>query len=100
MATAQRQEPKATPAPILEETFGFAATQILATAIDLELFTHLAKGVNTVEALARATACSPHGDGLALPAARPSSLPSTSHSHTSASQRGYDVRVQFQPALA
>jgi ubiquinone/menaquinone biosynthesis C-methylase UbiE len=61
MATAQQRVPEVTPAPILEATFGFAATQILATAIDLDLFTHLVKGVNTVEVLARATACSPRG---------------------------------------
>jgi SAM-dependent methyltransferase len=61
MATAQLQASQVTPAPILEATFGFAANQILLSAIDLDLFTHLANGANTVEALARATACSPRG---------------------------------------
>jgi ubiquinone/menaquinone biosynthesis C-methylase UbiE len=61
MATAQLQETQVTPAPILEATFGFAANQILLSAIDLDLFTHLANGANTVETLARATSCSPRG---------------------------------------
>jgi ubiquinone/menaquinone biosynthesis C-methylase UbiE len=61
MATAQLQATQVTPAPVLEATFGFAANQILLTSIDLDLFTHLARGTNTVPALARATACSPRG---------------------------------------
>jgi hypothetical protein len=35
------------------------------------------------------------GDCLALPPARQSSLSSSPHSHTSTSQGGYDVPVQF-----
>ena len=36
------------PGKIFETTFAFTTTRVLITAIDLELFTHIAKGNHTV----------------------------------------------------
>jgi 2-polyprenyl-3-methyl-5-hydroxy-6-metoxy-1,4-benzoquinol methylase len=50
-----------TPERIMQLAFGFAPTFALASALDLRLFTHIAKGQATVPALAGATGASRRG---------------------------------------
>ena len=42
------------PGKIFETTFAFTTTRVLITAIDLELFTHIARGNHTVVEIAKA----------------------------------------------
>ncbi len=53
--------PQVTPQHIFQATFAFATTYMLATAIDLNLFTLIQRGHNSVAALARATSSSERG---------------------------------------
>src|SRR5262245_16304817 len=50
-----------TPEPVFQYGSGFAVTQTLATAIDIALFSQIAAGHRTVDALAQATKCSARG---------------------------------------
>lgn len=61
MATAQRQAPQVTPEPIMQITFAFATTRVLASAVELDLLTEIDQGANTIETLSAATQCSPRG---------------------------------------
>jgi ubiquinone/menaquinone biosynthesis C-methylase UbiE len=49
------------PAALLTGTFGFGITCIVVTAVELDLFTAVDNGANTVEKLAEQTSCSPRG---------------------------------------
>jgi len=49
------------PAPLLAATFGFAITSVLVAAVELELFTALDEGADTVERLAQETKYPPRG---------------------------------------
>jgi SAM-dependent methyltransferase len=49
------------PAALLTGTFGFAITCVLVSAVELDLFTAVDNGANTVEKLAEQTSCSPRG---------------------------------------
>ncbi len=53
--------PQVTLQPILQATWAFALTDILSTALDLDLFTLIHRGQDNVEALARATSSSERG---------------------------------------
>jgi len=58
MSTAQMQPggfAEVSPAPIFDTTFSFVQTRVLATAIDLDLFTPIKHGARTIEALSSAT---------------------------------------------
>ncbi len=50
-----------TPERLFQYGWGFAVTQALATAIDIDLFSQVAAGNRTVDALAKATKCSTRG---------------------------------------
>lgn len=54
------------PGKIIETTFAFATTRVLITAIDLELFTHIAKGNHTVAQIAKAASASERGVEIIL----------------------------------
>lgn len=49
------------PEKIVLDTFAFAQTRVLSTAVDLELFTHIANGKKSVTDLAQATGTKPRG---------------------------------------
>jgi ubiquinone/menaquinone biosynthesis C-methylase UbiE len=53
-------------APILEAAWGFAITRVLSAAIDLDLFTSIARGHATVDALAKDLSCSARGLSMLL----------------------------------
>jgi 3-hydroxy-5-methyl-1-naphthoate 3-O-methyltransferase len=55
-----------TPERIMQLAFGFAPGQAVTTALDLGLFTHVAEGKTTREALERATGASSRGLGMLL----------------------------------
>lgn len=69
---AQTERPNAsasagpTPERIMQLAFGFAPGQAVTTALDLRLFTHVAEGNTTREALERATGASSRGLGMLL----------------------------------
>src|SRR5262245_7211751 len=50
-----------TPERLFQYEWGFAVTQTLATAVDIDLFSKIAAGHRTVDALAKATGCTPRG---------------------------------------
>ena len=54
------------PQSILEAAWGFAITRILSTALDLDLFTSMARGHTTVEALTHDLSCSVRGLSMLL----------------------------------
>jgi SAM-dependent methyltransferase len=49
------------PEPIVQAAWSFAVTRVLTTAVDLDLFTAIARGHRTLEALVKDRACSPRG---------------------------------------
>jgi len=49
------------PAKLFEGMFGFAITCVLATAVELDLFTAMDRGADTVEKLVEETSCPPRG---------------------------------------
>jgi 2-polyprenyl-3-methyl-5-hydroxy-6-metoxy-1,4-benzoquinol methylase len=55
MDTEKTTHHELSPGKIILDTFAFARTRILSTAIDLELFTHISKGKKTLSELAQAT---------------------------------------------
>lgn len=55
-----------TPEKIMETTFGFAPARVLATGVDLEVFTQIAKGNLTAEDIAIASGASPRGTEILL----------------------------------
>src|SRR6187551_1476352 len=57
-----------TPERILQLAFGFAPTQVLTSALELRLFTHVAQGKSTVPALAEAAGASSRGLRMLLDA--------------------------------
>jgi SAM-dependent methyltransferase len=57
-----------TPDRLMQLAWGFGATQLLSTAVDLELFGHVAKGARTLDALLAATGTSRRGLPLLLDA--------------------------------
>lgn len=59
-----RHEPD--PGKIFETTFAFTTTRVLVTAIDLELFTHIARGNHTVVDIANAASASQRGVEILL----------------------------------
>jgi SAM-dependent methyltransferase len=70
MSTAPSQSlaPAESPQPILEATWAFASTQVVCTALELDLFTCIEQGHSTVEALARETGSSTRGLRILLDA--------------------------------
>src|SRR5205823_7741233 len=54
------------PQPILEAAWGFAITRVLATAVELDLFTSIASGHDTVGDLANDSSCSVRGLSMLL----------------------------------
>lgn len=54
------------PESILEVAWGFAITRVLSTALDLDVFTSIARGHTTVEALAQDLSCSVRGLSMLL----------------------------------
>ncbi len=56
----------ATPQSIIDAFFSFTRTQILLSAVELDLFTRIDEGHHTVEQLARATHASRRGLGMLL----------------------------------
>ncbi len=58
--------PQVTPKPIFDAAFAFARTYLLASAVELDLFTRIDDGDHTVAALAQATGCSERGLRLLL----------------------------------
>lgn len=69
MGISSSDAPNVSPAPILEASFAFAHTRILAAAVELGIFTAIAHGWSSVETIAEETKCSVRGlrillDGL------------------------------------
>ena len=67
--SSERTEPHvshASPQPVLEAVYGFAVTRALATAVELEIFTRVARGRATLEALCQDTGCSAGGLSMLL----------------------------------
>jgi ubiquinone/menaquinone biosynthesis C-methylase UbiE len=60
-AAPKRNPAEVSPAPLLSGTFGFAITCVLVSAVELDVFTAVDDGANTVERLAEQTSCSPRG---------------------------------------
>jgi ubiquinone/menaquinone biosynthesis C-methylase UbiE len=56
------------PHAILNAAYGFAVTRALTTAIELDIFTKIAHGLVTLDALSRDTGCSRNGLSMLLPA--------------------------------
>lgn len=56
------------PKALLEGTFGFAITCVLVTAVEIDLFTAIDRGADTVEKLAQETSCSARGLRILLDA--------------------------------
>jgi hypothetical protein len=54
------------PDPIFEAVWGFALTRILTTAVDLDIFTAIARGRHTLEELVEDRACSRRGLAMLL----------------------------------
>ncbi|MBI2193643.1 MAG: class I SAM-dependent methyltransferase [Planctomycetes bacterium] len=54
--------------PLMETNFGFAASQTLTTALELDLFTRIGEGKNTAVRVARASGCSVRGVRMMLDA--------------------------------
>ena len=65
---SQSLAPGVSPQAILEVTWAFAATQVVCTALELDLFTCLEDGHATLEDLARETGSSPRGLRILLDA--------------------------------
>ncbi len=61
-------QPRVTPERILQYAWGFSATAALATAIELDVFTHFARGRHTLEELLQATGSSARGLPMLLAA--------------------------------
>lgn len=51
----------ASPQPVTDAVFSFAVTRVLATAVELDIFTQIARGRDTCDALHRETGCSIRG---------------------------------------
>ena len=64
----QPSAPEISPQQVLEVTWGFAATHIVTTALELDLFSCLDEGRATIEAIARETGCSNRGLRILLDA--------------------------------
>ena len=65
MSSATEGKPPS-PEPIFEAAWGFAVTRVLTTAVDLDLFTAIAQGHNTVDKLANDRSCSTRGLSMLL----------------------------------
>lgn len=61
IANAREVPPGLTAQPLMDMAWGFARTHVLAAALDLRLFTHLASGPLTAHALAQAAEASIRG---------------------------------------
>ncbi len=57
---------RVSPQPILEAAWSFAVTQVLTAAIELDVFTSIARGQTTLEDLVAATSCSTRGLAMLL----------------------------------
>ena len=60
-ASVENSADQPSPQPILNAAFGFAVTRALSTAIELDIFTKIARGLATLDALSRDTGCSTDG---------------------------------------
>ncbi len=54
------------PEKIMQTSFGYAATRVLVTGVDLEVFTHIANGNNTAADIAKAAKASQRGTEILL----------------------------------
>lgn len=61
MSTRPINSSQVTPEPIIEAAFAFGRTQVLVSAVELDLFTHIENGQHTVAELARVTQASERG---------------------------------------
>jgi hypothetical protein len=60
-AASMMNAAEVSPVELLTGTFGFAITSVLVAAVELDLFTAIDRGGNTVEKLAEETSCSRRG---------------------------------------
>jgi ubiquinone/menaquinone biosynthesis C-methylase UbiE len=62
----QKQRHEISPEQIVLDTFAFCRTRVLSTAVDLELFTHIAQGKKSAEELAQVTETNSRGLKMVL----------------------------------
>lgn len=67
---APEQAPMLDPAPLMQMSFSFAASRILSTAVQLDIFSHIAGGAQTSSEIARAVGASERGTRMLLDALR------------------------------
>jgi ubiquinone/menaquinone biosynthesis C-methylase UbiE len=65
-ASNTSMDERVSPQPVLEAAWSFAVTRVLTTAIDLDVFTSIARGQTTLEDLAKTTSCSARGLAMLL----------------------------------
>jgi ubiquinone/menaquinone biosynthesis C-methylase UbiE len=65
-ASSGSADARVSPQPILDAAWSFAVTRVLATAVELDLFTWIARDQTTVEELARTTSCPARGLAMLL----------------------------------
>ena len=61
MSTRATNFPQVTPQPIIEAAFAFGRTQVLVSAVELDIFSHIDNGQHTVGELARVTQTNERG---------------------------------------
>jgi ubiquinone/menaquinone biosynthesis C-methylase UbiE len=69
-APESSQAPALDPAPLMQMSFSFAASRILSTAVQLDIFSHIAAGARTNAEIARAAIASERGTRMLLDALR------------------------------
>jgi len=70
MSSVTERKPPS-PEPIFEAVWGFAVTRVLTTAVDLDVFTAIARGHHTVDDLVKDRSCSERGLAMLLHALTP-----------------------------
>lgn len=65
-AASESMDLRVSPQPVLEAAWSFAVTRVLTSAIELEIFTSIARGQTTLEDLATTTLCSARGLAMLL----------------------------------
>jgi ubiquinone/menaquinone biosynthesis C-methylase UbiE len=79
-------EPRSpSPQPIFDAVWGFAVTRVLTAAVDLDLFTAIARGHHTIDELAKDRSCSRRGLSMLLHAL-------TALNYLDSTSAGYDLR--------
>ncbi|HWF39890.1 MAG TPA: methyltransferase [Candidatus Acidoferrales bacterium] len=67
---AASQTPTLDPAPLMQMSFSFAPSRILSTAVQLDIFSKIASGAQTVSEIAKAAGASERGTSMLLNALR------------------------------